>query len=164
MTPHDSTAAHSKRRGYLGCPVGCFGIVGVVVVAAVMILTVLPAWRIGVIRDSIALGMSTEEVIERARGWFVCRAFAGPLDKRTFDFEVWSTRYFETPRSGAQRTYSTRAEMARALAADMKRHDVAWTMTFGYTTNTPNRIYFDVEFSADGRVKRVSDTSWGTLN
>ena len=163
MTAHDSTAAPVKRRGCFGRAVGCFGIVSALVVAAIVIVTVLPAWRTRAIRDSIAPGMSTEEVVERARGWLVCRAFAGPPDKRTVDYQVWPTSYGPAW-SEAQRTYSTRAEMATALAADMKRHDVAWTMTFGYSTNIPRRLYFDVELSADGRVKRVSDTRWGTLD
>jgi len=54
--------------------------------------------------------------------------------------------------------------MAQALAAELGRHNVEWRMTFGYVTIIPKRIYFDVVFSPDGRVRRVSETRWGKLD
>lgn len=54
--------------------------------------------------------------------------------------------------------------MAKALAAEVGRYDVEWRMTFGYITIIPKRIYFDVDLSPDGRVKRVSEVRWGRLD
>jgi hypothetical protein len=163
MTAHASPAAPAEKRGCLGRAVGCFGIAGALLVAALALVVILPVWRIGVIRDTIAPDMAPEVVVERARGWLVCRAFAGPPDKPTVEFHVNTTSYGASS-SSTGRTFSTSAEMARALAADMKPYGIAWTMTFGYTTNGPKRMYFDVEFSPDGRVKRISETRWGRLD
>lgn len=163
MTTPDGSAVPPRTRGCLGRLVGCVGIVGAFAVAAILAVTVLPGAHARLIRYSIKPGMSVEEVVEVASGWLSCRAYCGPLDKRTVEIQVWPTSY-GPPWSEPQRTFSTKAEMARALAADMRRQDAEWTMTFGYTTMIPKRIYFDVDFAAAGRAKRVSATRWGRLD
>jgi hypothetical protein len=159
----DSGAAPPKRAGCLGRALGCIGIAAALMVLSIVSLAVLPGWEARRIRESIAPGMSMEEVIERAGHWLSCRAYAGPPDKRIVDLEVWPSRFGE-PLSSTQQSFASKAEMARALADEMKSHGVPWRMTFGYITLVPKRIYFDVDFSKDGRVERVSDTRWGGLN
>ena len=54
--------------------------------------------------------------------------------------------------------------MANALSAEMKQHGLEWKLTFGYTTMIPRRVYFDVVFSPEGRVRNVSGIYWGELD
>ncbi len=146
----------------LGCLVRAAGGLGLVcaVVAAGLLL---PGSQTRRIRSGLAPGMSVEEVTERANGWLYCRAYADAAGTRVVDLLVWPSSYTEVG-SETRHAFATRTEMARALAAEMRRHEVEWRMTFGYTTAVPRRIYFDVDFSPDGRVQRVSATRWGPLD
>jgi hypothetical protein len=54
--------------------------------------------------------------------------------------------------------------MASALAAEMRKRDTEWRMTFGYTTMGPKRVFFDVILSVDGRVTAVSAIRWWRLD
>jgi hypothetical protein len=152
-----------KKPGCLRRLLGCLGTGFVLMVAAIIAFAVLPGWQAKSIRNSIKPGMSVAEVVSAGRGWLFCRAHAGPPDRRTKDINVFSTGFTVAP-ADARRTFASTEEMASALSAEMATETGGWTMTFGYITISPNRIYFDVEFSPDGRVKGVSPTRWGTLN
>ena len=157
------TVAPAKRRRYPGRVLGWIGIASAFVFIAVAAGALLAGSKTRLVRSTIAPGMSVEEVVGRAGGWLSCRASAHLGDKRVIEFEVWSTGY-RAPGSEAKHTFSTRQEMAKALAAEVGQHHAEWRLTFGYITIIPKRIYFDVEFSPDGRVRRVSDTRWGRLD
>jgi hypothetical protein len=126
-------------------------------------VTVLAGSKTRLIRRGISPGMSVEQVVAQARGWLTCRTSAGPADKPLVELQVWPTS-FGPPWVEPQRRFSTASEMATALTAEMKPHGSEWTMTFGYTTMIPKRVYFDVMFSPDGRVTRVSEIRWGRLD
>jgi hypothetical protein len=159
----EGSAEAPKKPGCLRRLLGCFGRGLVLMVAAMVALAVLPGWQAKSIRNSIKAGMSVSEVVTLGRGWLFCRAHAGPLDRRTKDIELFHLGLTVQP-AGTRRTFASIEEMARALTDEMATETAGWTMTLGYVTIGPNRIYFDVEFSPDGRVKSVSPTRWGTLN
>jgi hypothetical protein len=131
--------------------------------AMIAVVIVLTGATTRVIRANINPGMSVEEVVSRASGWLTCRASAGPVDKPLIDLQVSPTS-FGTPWVESRRVFSTPAEMANALAAEMRQRGTEWKMTFGYSTMGPKRVYFDVIFSADGRVTAVSAIRWGRLD
>jgi hypothetical protein len=159
----DNPSAATPKKGCLRRFLGCLGTAFVLLLASLVALAVLPGRQGRAVRDSVKPGMSVEEVVPLARGWLSCRAYAGPPEKRTVEIEVWPTRY-GPPFSETHRDFATSDEMARALRAEMGNQGGPWKMSFGYITMSPNRIYFDVEFSPDGRVTRVSETRWGTIN
>ncbi len=143
---------------------GCLGIAQALLVVALGAVFFLAGSKTKLIRSTITPGMSVEDVVERAGGWLICTAiYAEPRDKGIVTFQVRATGY-RLPGSEVEPTFETRREMARALAAEMAQRHVEWRLTFGYITMTPRRIYFDVEFSSDGRVMNVSETRWGTLD
>lgn len=160
VTPPDEEATPSKRRGFLRRVFGCSGIAIAFVVTLGVITLLLAGGKTRLVRSGISPGMSVEEVVEHARGWLSCRAY-GAIQRT--EFHVWETGY-RAAGVGTGHTFATRQEMARALAAELAGHRTNWRMTFGYTTVIPKRIYFDVEFSPDGRVTNVSKTRWGTLD
>jgi hypothetical protein len=152
-----------KKPGCLRRFLGCLGTGFVLMVGAIVLLAVLPGWHAKSIRNSIKPGMSVSEVVTLGRGWLFCVAHAGPLERRTKDIALFHLGFTVRP-ADTRRTFATTEEMARALTDEMATETAGWTMTFGYITMSPNRIYFDVEFSPDGRVKTISPTRWGTLN
>ncbi|MCU0242105.1 MAG: hypothetical protein MUF51_06750 [Vicinamibacteria bacterium] len=152
-----------SQRGNVARVLGCLGIVVAVVCCAFVAFILLPGSKTRTIRSGITPGMTVEQVIERAGEWLSCRASAGPAGASVVDLRIWPTS-FGSPMTNEQRTFATRAEMARALAAEMGRHKVEWRMTLGYITAVPRRIYFDIDFSSDGRVLRVSPTRWSQLD
>jgi hypothetical protein len=153
-------AAPAKRAGCVRRSAGCLAIA---IVTLVVVALFLPGTETKLVRRTLAPGMSVEEVVERTLGWLSCRASAAPADEPEVHFNV-SPRSYRPPLSDEEHTFATSAEMARALAEEMAGHDTEWTLTFGYITMSPRRIYFDVTFSPDGRVVRVSEIRWGVLD
>lgn len=150
----------------MGClkrAVGCIGaVIGLFVLAFVGMAFFAGSQAKG-IRNQLTPGLTVEQVVERADGWLSCHAYAGPPEKRVVDFEVRGARY-GVPFSETQHAFQSRAAMVSALRKEMEGLGIPWKMTFGYITITPRRIYFDVEFSSDGKVTKVSETRWSVLD
>jgi hypothetical protein len=166
MRPVSAPEPTGPRGRPIGCfrrGLGCLGLAGATILVVGLAFTVLAGAKTRLIRRTIAPGMSVAEVVDRSAGWLICRARAGREDRPVIVYQVWSTSY-GPPWAQEQRTFPTTAGMAQALAAEMGRLDVEWTMTFGYKTIIPRRIYFDVVFIPGGRVGRVSPTYWGRLD
>ncbi len=138
---------------------GCLSIL----VLGIVGLVTLPGSTARAARRSIEPGMSVEQVIERSEGWNSCSVTAGPEAEPVRSVRV-AARAFLVTGEKEGRGFPGSAEMAKALAAEMRQVNSEWRMTLGYLTVLPKRIYFDVTFSPDGRVVRVSETSWGRLN
>ena len=163
MTTPAATETGAKRAGSGRRTLGCVALISCGIVAAMAIVILLTGATTRVIRANIRPGMAVQEVITRASGWLTCRVSAGPVDKPLIDLQVRPTS-FGTPWVQPQRVFSTPAEMANGLATEMARCRTEWKMTFGYTTMGPKRAYFDVIFSAEGRVTTVSAMRWGRLD
>jgi hypothetical protein len=159
--PHKEVTP-AKRHGCLGWFLGCFGI-AIAFVVILVVAMLFAGGKTALVRSGIAPGMPVEDVVEHTRGWLSCRAHAERGAIEAVEFQVGETGY-TTVDVGTEHTFATRQQMARALAAEFGRRHTNWRMTFGYLTIIPKRIYFDVEFSPDGRVTNVSETRWGRLN
>lgn len=160
VTSPDEEATVAKRRGCLVRVFGCLGIGIALAVTLGVVILLLAGGKTRLVRSGIGPGMPAEKVVEHARGWLSCRAY-GAIEP--VEFQVWDTGY-RAAGVGTEHTFATRQQMARALAAEFGGRHTNWRMTFGYSTITPKRIYFDVEFSPDGRVTKVSETRWGKLD
>ena len=65
---------------------------------------------------------------------------------------------------GGSQSVSGSEEAARVVNDEMARSAGSWSLRVGYITMSPRRMYFTVEFGADGRVASVSDVEWGRLD
>jgi hypothetical protein len=153
----------AKKGAYLRWVLGCLGAALAVLLAIVVAVALLPGSKARLVRSGIKPGMSVAEVVTHARGWLTCRASADPVNDPAIELQVWPTS-FGSPWDEAQRHFSDPSEMADALAAEMKLGGREWKMTFGYITMIPRRIFFDVTFSSEGRVIRVSEVRWSKLD
>lgn len=148
VTPPPPARKGGCRKWALGCTAAAV----LVFVGITAMNIVLPGMHVRAMRSGIRPGMSVAEVVEHTRGWLSCRTYVGPRESPLHQVACGSAE-LEGP-----------GEMARALTDDMKAHGLPWTMTLGYTTWGPRRVFFDVHFSADGRVERVSEVRPGRLD
>ena len=105
--------------------------------------------------------MSSAEVFELSRGYFVCELIPKPDGGRSARLQVFSTALTE---GGKREDFGTVTDLGRAVEERMKRNPGPWTASFGYITMIPRRTYFKVEFGPDARVLSVSETWAGRLD
>lgn len=152
----------NPRKGCLARLLGCLGVALGCIVVFVVLFNILPGWDAGAKRNAVRPGMTPSQVLVIAQGWLSCQASVNPASGNAKRLSLWPSRLMFAsgeiiPTSGVE-------ELGRALEDEMKRTQGPWTLSFGYLTIIPRRIYFTVEFGPDGRVARVGEPRWGTLD
>jgi len=143
-----------------GC--GCLAGFALLFVGVLIAAGLLSGREARTARSRIHVGMTVQESVDAAGRWTFASAYAGPPDKRLASFTVFPTSY--GPVGSVARRFDSPRQMVEALAAEMKTLGSPWKITFGYVTMAPRRLYFDVEYSPDGKVLSISPTRWGTLD
>lgn len=156
--PESAVLAAPRHRGrnfflwLIGVPVA-FVIFSVVFT---LIVLGLASRRVESVRASIHPGMTAPQVLENASGWFTLSAHALP-DRAEWGLRI--TSYYQgryhvrsfAPEQSQSLTEAELLERIRQMAGGGE-----WKLAFTYTTTSPARYSFAVDFSADGKVKEVS--------
>lgn len=130
--------------------------VGAFVVFSVVFMLIslgLASRRVESVRASIHPGMTAPQVLENASGWFTLSAHALPdRAERYLRITSYYQGHYHVGLEPIQSlTEAELLERIRQMAGGGE-----WRLAFTYTTTTPARYSFAVDFSADGKVKEVS--------
>ena len=148
-----------RKSGCLRRGVGCL----VLLVAFVVVVFLSTGLQTRIRNWSVQPGMTVAEVLKITRGCLVCMMSPTPPREAARSMRLSLTEVVTLDGGGSQ-SVSGSEEAARVVNDEMARSAGSWSLRVGYITMSPRRMYFTVEFGADGRVASVSDVEWGRLD
>ena len=153
----------AARKGCIARLLGCVGIGAGCTLLLALFVAIVPGWGARAKRNAVRPGMSASQVLDLCQGWFVSDVQGGTAESPIHLTLPASASGFTLP-GGEWVKASNPVELGRRIEDEMKKTGRSWTLGFGYITLVPRRMYFSVEFGPDGRVMKVSDAAWGSLD